>query len=567
MKSKILIIIAIVLFASCNTQQNDIEGKKNKTANSIKNDFQNNYSLSMKEYELGNYHKSSEIFQKIIDSNTYDDISTTELYNGACVFALADKKERAINILNYLASNRFYSNYKHITSDTDLNNIHSDPKWEILTEKVAENKKTEPERLRKRIKTELFKAKKILLTDNGKLWGENIWNDDILVLDFDNTIYTIIPLQNSKTNDSVIYYKRIPENTLGFSCSTQKYKGKEHAVVLTNYLYDNSATIIHELFHILQHKHINLNGNPIQYLDNYDAREWLRLEYQSLRNALNAINQNKEKSEIVKFVGDALLFRKIRQSKYKEYLQKEIEIETSEGLANYTGFILSSNPNKYEMAISEINQREQAQTYTRPFPYATGPAYGLIFDYLKINWKTGLGTTYNFLKIYETKYLDNEISISSERIKNAQQRNNFTEIHKQELDRKINNEKILDYYTDIFLKKPTLTVKLTDSLYGRTFDMNSTIILKDRGIVYSMLKGVDGSGNNFGNFTTIKGKEKLGVSGVLYSFDGTKYIFPLPVKIEENRIIGDYYIIELNDGWEVKKIDEKGNMKIVKQRE
>ena len=61
------------------------------------------------------------------------------------------------------------------------------------------------------------------------------------------------------------------------------------------------------------------------------------------------------------------------------------------------------------MAISEINQREQAQTYTRPFPYATGPAYGLIFDYLKINWKTGLDTIYNFLKIYETKYLQKDI--------------------------------------------------------------------------------------------------------------------------------------------------------------
>ena len=569
MKRNILIIIAIAFLVSCNTRKKDVGSKtqNDKIEKSAKNDFQSSYLSAMKEYELGNHQKSSEIFQKILNSNTFDDISTTKLYNGACIFALANNKEKALNILDYLASNRFYSNYKHIISDTDLNNIHSEPKWSEITKKVAENKRTEPERLRKKIKTELFKAKEILLADNGKLWGENIWDDNILVLDFDNTIYTLKPLGNSKTIDSIIYYKKVPENTLGFSCSTQKYEGKEYAVILTNYLDDNSATIIHELFHILQHKHISLNGNPIQYLDNYDAREWLRLEYQSLKNALNAINQNKGKSEVEQYTNDAMLFRKLRQSKYKDNIQKEIEIETSEGLANYTGFILSTYPNKYEIAISEINQREQAQTYTRPFPYATGPAYGLIFDYLKMNWKMGLDTTYNFLKIYETKYLKNKIEINDDKVKLAQKRNNYDKIHKQELDRKIKNEKILNYYKEIFLKKPTLTVKLVDSLYGRTFDMNGTIILKNKGIVYSMIKGVDGSGNNFGNFSTIKGKEKLGISGILMSFDGEKYTFPLPIKVEGNKIIGKYYTIELNKGWKVTKINEKGDMKIVKEKE
>lgn len=552
MKNSFIIFIIIIFPIISSSQNTDI-----KTV----------YPSSMKEYELGHYKNASEIFQIIIDNFKLDDISTTKLYNGACIFALAKQNETAIKILDYLASNRFYSNYEHIISDSDLNNIHIEPKWKNITEKVAENKKTEPERLREKIKTELFKAKEILFTENGKLWGENIWSDNILVLGFDNTIYTIKPLQDSETSDSIIYYKKIQKNALGFSNSAQKYNGKDYAIVLTNYLDNNSATIIHELFHILQLKHINLNGNPIQYLDNYDAREWLRLEFQALKNALNNINQNKDKSEIEKYVNDALLYRKLRQSKYKEYLQKEIEIETSEGLANYTGFILSTYSNKCEKAISEINEREQAQTYTRPFPYATGPAYGLIFDYLKINWKIGLEATYDFLNIYETKYLKSKIEISNKRIKLAQGRNNYDEIHKQELDRKIKNEKIIDYYTDIFLKEPTLTVKLVDSLYGSTFDMNGTIILKDKGIVYSMIEGVDGSKNNFGNFSTIKGKEKLGVSGVLMSFVSKKITFPLPITIEKNKISGEYYEIELNEGWEVMKINNKGDLEIVKKRE
>lgn len=300
MKKNLLFIITIVLFISCNTQKNGVDSKmkNNKTESSTKNNFQNEYSLSMNEYELGNYKNAAEKFQTILDNNKFDDISTTKLYNGACIFALAKQNETAIHILDYLASNRFYSNYNHITNDTDLNNIHSKPEWKIITDKVAENKRTEPERLREKIKTELFKAKEILFAENGKLWGENIWSDNILVLGFDNTIYSIKPMKSSKTTDSIVFYKKIPKNTLGFSNAAQKYNGKEYAVVLTNYLNDNSATIIHELFHILQHKHISLNGNPIRYLDNYDAREWLRLEYQSLKNALNAINFNKKNQKL-----------------------------------------------------------------------------------------------------------------------------------------------------------------------------------------------------------------------------------------------------------------------------
>lgn len=549
----IFIIFVILLFPIISSSQNT--------------DIKTVYPSSMKEYELGHYKNASEIFQIIIDNFKFDDISTTKLYNGACIFALAKQNETAIKILDYLASNRFYSNYDHIISDMDLNNIHIEPKWKNITEKVAENKKTEPERLREKIKTELFKAKEILFAENEKLWNKNIWSDDILILGFDNTIYSLKPLSNGKTSDSIIFYKNISENTLGFSCATQKYKGKEYAIVLTSYLDDNSATIIHELFHILQYKHISLNGNPITYLDNYDAREWLRLEYQALKNALNSIDKQASKSEVEKFINDAFIFRKIRQTKYKEFLQKEIEIETSEGLANYTGFILSTYTNKHKKAISEINQREQAQSYTRPFPYATGPAYGLIFDYLKMNWRMGLDTTYNFLEIYETRHLKKKIETSKYAIRSALKRNNYKEIHKQETERKIENEENINYYADIFITKPTLTVKLADSLYGRTFDMNGIIILKDRGIVYSMIKGVDGSKNNFGNFATISGKEKLGVSGILYSFDGIKFTFPLPITIEKNKIIGEYYEIELNKGWEVMKINNKGDLEIVKKSE
>ncbi len=119
------------------------------------------YTTAMHEYGLGHYKKAAKEFQILINNSKFESLSTTKLYNGACIFSLAKQNETAIKILDYLAFKRFYPNYEHITTDTDLNNIHSGPKWKNLIKKVAENKKAEPERLRKKIKTELFKAKEI----------------------------------------------------------------------------------------------------------------------------------------------------------------------------------------------------------------------------------------------------------------------------------------------------------------------------------------------------------------------------------------------------------------------
>lgn len=569
MKKRLYLILTLSLLVSCLTKNSNVDNRvdRSRSERPTEKIIQEDYTLAMEAYRRGDYEHASALFQSIMDQNELEDLTSNTLYNAACIFSLVKENNIAIEILDHLASDRFYSSYDHLLSDTDLNNLHSEPLWNKIAQRVAENRKVESERFHQKIKTELFKAKDILHADNGKLWGEKIWSDDILVLDHDNTIYTTKPLQNSKTNDSIIYYKKIPENTLGFSNAAQKFDGKEYAVILSNYLDDNSSTIIHELFHVLQNSKIALNGNPIEYLDNYDAREWLRLEYQALRNALNAIILKKATSEIETYVSDAVLFRKLRQTKYKEYQKEEIEIETSEGLANYTGFLLSTYPNVLKQAIAEIDQREQAQTYTRPFPYATGPAYGLLFDHLKMDWKKGLDITYDFLAIYETTYLEKELDLNKDNITLAKQRNNYQEIHEQEHERKIKNEKIIAYYAAMFIESPTLIATLADEQYGRSYDMNGTIMLKDKGIVYSSIKGTDNSGNNFGNFTTLSGKEGIGISGILYSFDGRSFTFPKPTEIKENKIIGQHYEIQLNKGWKVVRLNEKGDLKIVRKKE
>lgn len=519
------------------------------------------YKEAMAAYEKKDYVKASTDFSKAFEKDGYK-LSSSQLYDGACIYGLNQEYSRALTLLNYLARDRFYSNLEHISTDPDLEKMHALPEWKDLIQKVSDNKKTLPARNREKIKTELLKAKTILDKDDGKLWGEKIWTKDVLVLDNDNNIYSLYPFPGSENTGSGLYTRKTLPNTLSQTNSVQPYEGKDYAVIMTSYLDDSSATIIHEMFHVLQTSKIKLAGDPVNYLDNYDAREWLRLEYQALRNALKAAQAKQKKTVVKQMLEDALRYRKLRQATYAAFLDKELQIESLEGLANYSGYKLSSVSDKYQEAILEISRREQSPTYTRPFPYATGLAYGILYDHLGLKWKSGLDHPYNFLQIYEKQ--EKRIDTNTIQVSEANQRNNYAVIHEQELERKQENEKNLAYYTEMLVNKPTLKATVIDGKFSCSFNMNGTLALGDKGIVYSRVQGVDRSGKNFGNFTTLAGKEKLGYSGVLGLPGGLIYIFPLPQSIEGNLIKGEFYEIELHPGWAVKKINDKGDLELVR---
>ncbi|QES93657.1 hypothetical protein F0358_13485 [Empedobacter brevis] len=554
MKRILSLVILSVFIPFVNAQETDI--------NKI-------YQSAIENYEAGNYKKSTGEFSKVIElAKGIDNLSDYVLFRGALIFAGNNEREKTFQVLNYLVNDRFYSDLDNLNSQTEFKKWNTTKEWKEITAKIKENKETQPTRNRENIKAKLREAKAILQHDNGRLWGHQIWNDSIIVIDYDNTMYSLVKLPGSKTDDDTLYYKTMEPNALVFVNTTQKYEGKEYATVLSNYLKDKSATIIHELFHLLQFKSGKFKGDAIAYLDETNARILLRLEYEALRNALKAINEHKGIEEVKTYLKDAVLFRKERQKQYIKYLDDELEIETLEGLANYTGFVLSAYENKYEKALSEIDQRENAETYTRPFPYATGPAYGLIFDYLNIDWRKDLDKIYNFAEIYDTKLNKSNLNISTKALTQAQARNNFDEINKQEIAREERQNKLIAYYTDLLFNKPTLKVAIDDfDNYGRSFNMNGTLTIKNKGVIYSSIRGRDKSdGKNFGNFATIQGKDELGKAGILsYEKNGTTYfVFPLPTTIAGTKITGDFYEIDLNTGWKVVKKSD-GNMEIVKE--
>lgn len=529
------------------------------------------YQKAISLYNQKDYKNSAAEFDKLYPEHVAKFTSSNTFYNGACIYALNNEKQKALALLKIVVFDKFYFNLNHIANDSDLVSLYNEPEWKTLIDQVKENVRTLPERQKGRIKTELLKAKAILEKDNGKLWGESIWSDDYLIIDVDNTVYSLSPFPESKTDNSGIYYLTLPPNTISFSNSTQLYKGKMYVTTTSSDLFASPQTFIHELFHLLQDKNRHLSSEEISYLDNYDARELLRLEFQALRNCLNSISQKQDPKNILTFLNDAMIYRKTRQNKYKDFLAKDTELETLEGLANYTGFVLSPYPmvnvqNKYERAIVEIEVAEQEKTFVRRYAYATGFSYGLIFDHLKMDWKKGLKTVYNFLDIYEKTYLKRQLKIKNKDISTANLRNNFAEIHQQESARKEKLDKLIAILKKEFIENPTLSVTLKDKYYAQSQAMASITILPGAGPVFRVISGWDINGKNFGSFKILPNDNEA--AGVLRILTGDVYtfVFPTPFKIEGNKIIGKYYEIELLPNWTVRKKNEKGDFEIVEKQ-
>ncbi len=524
--------------------------------------FDSIYQISMDLYSDKNYQQSAIQFDKIFAIKSISDPDF--LYNASCVYALNNEPNKAIKHLKEITEKYFYADVDHLTTDTDLDNLHNLPDWKIILENANQNKITLPGRRRNKIRGELLKTKALLDADNGYLWGGTIWNDRILILDDQNVIYTLNNNLSNAQNDDKLYYKTVDDLTLLHTNTNQVFEGEKWAIVQNEdvTIADSCQTIIHELFHLFHLNQINLSGNIVEYLDDYRARILLRSEFEALRNCLKSIQLNDD-SLAKEYLRDAIYFRAQREQIFEEFNHFALELETLEGLASYTGYKLSAHTDLYNLAIFELNGRER-KGLNRSFAYATGLAYGLIFDYFKIKWRSELNHIYSFANIYNSQ----KRSLRPDKfdIEEIKKRNKYYEIEQQEIKIKESNDSIRAYYKNMLVDQPTLIVKrdTSDKTYLMSYDMNSTFTFGESGIIYSNISSSSVNPEVFGNFKTI-GDTKIGKSGILITSNFDKLTFPKPLKIEGNIITGEYYEIELNKDWRVKALDNKGNLEIIKE--
>lgn len=151
---------------------------------------------------------------------------------------------------------------------------------------------------------------------------------------------------------------------------------------------ERGELLIHELWHRIQDD-LGLPGsNPANsHLDSLDGRTWLRLECVALSAALRASPQDRPKH-----VENALLFLANRRSLFADAAKEENALELNEGLAEYTGLKLnaSSESALRERAAKKLDDFQATDSFMRSFAYATGPAWCLLLDEVKPDWRKEL---------------------------------------------------------------------------------------------------------------------------------------------------------------------------------
>ena len=99
-------------------------------------------------YDLNEFKMSAQKYTAAFKANGWK-ATPTDRYNAACTWALASVPDSAFYHLNRLATKSNYTNYSHITADSDLNSLHVDTRWKPLLEKVKSNKDKSEENLNK----------------------------------------------------------------------------------------------------------------------------------------------------------------------------------------------------------------------------------------------------------------------------------------------------------------------------------------------------------------------------------------------------------------------------------
>jgi hypothetical protein len=317
--------------------------------------------------------------------------------------------------------------------------------------------------------------------------------------------------------------------------------------------YARARLMMHELFHRIQDQ-IGLPGsNPMNnHLDSLEGRILLQLEWLALREAVTHQGTERRKA-----MDDALVFRFRRRELFPQAAEEERALEMNEGLAEYTGVILSGRtvteiPGYLAARLDSAPNR--VTTFVRSFAYETGPAYGFLLDQIKPNWRTQLKKTDDLPIMLQTalRYkLPADLEVEA-RVRAHSYDGDF--LRASETARDNRRQAAIKTYRAKLVDGPVLILPATSEI-NYSFDPNELQPLGDLGTVYPTLKVSDAWGT-----LTVTG-------GALMSHKenrpATIYV-SAPADTTTAQLKGDGWQLELKAGWLVGSGDRKGDFVVRK---
>lgn len=388
-----------------------------------------------------------------------------------------------------------------------------------------------------------------------KTWNKDLYGSILLVDPNTRQIYSNEPdTQSSLKKQNNIYTGKLPDN-INIANTSILWNGKMWAMImlpLPENKYDRTNLLAHELFHKAQSSlGFIQNNKESNHLDQKDGRIYLHLELEALLKAVLSDSQKEQKEHLT----NALIFRKYRNTLFAESSAIENQLELNEGLAEYTGFMISGRNKKQakEHFVNTINTFFRNPTYVRSFAYNTIPAYGYLLSLRDKYWNQKVNNKTNLIDFFIEDFgitIPNDLKPSIEKIANNY---NGASIAHEEDAREEKIKKQIAEYKSKFIEQPHFELKFEKM--NVSFDPRNIIPIEDKGTVYPNIRITD----NWGILEAEK--------GALMSPNWDKISVGYPSKISNQTIEGDGWTLQLTENYTIKKDEKNKNYMLVKKQE
>lgn len=394
-------------------------------------------------------------------------------------------------------------------------------------------------------------ARSLCEADGGRLWGVSLCGP---LLFADPGTRAVAANQSDregllKTEGSVFVGSLPPKVNIAYTAV--EWAGVKWTMLiwpLPKDEFERGRLYAHESWHRIQQEiGFPATGPSNAHLDSLEGRTWLRLEWRALRRALTQTGRLRRQA-----ISDALTFRHMRRALFTNADADERALELHEGLAEYTGIKLSGHPNESAFAVKLIDRIEANPTFVRSFAYASGPAYGVLLDGTRANWRNGLKPSDDLASLLSRALSLKPGAASKRGAELAAQRYDGAALRAAETERDLLRRKREAEMRARFINGPVLKIPLQQM--SMKFDPDQVQPIEGSGTVYPDIRIVD----TWGVLTATKG------ALITSAFD--RVLVPAPTDIEARPLTGDGWTIELKEGW-VLAADQRRGDYILKKKE
>ncbi|MCL2063440.1 MAG: hypothetical protein FWG98_03580 [Candidatus Cloacimonetes bacterium] len=382
------------------------------------------------------------------------------------------------------------------------------------------------------------------------LWDVDLYGSILLVDPQTKHIYANEPdLFGVLGSDKTLYTGILPDD-VPIANTAIEWSEKRWAMVMLPLpidKYERLTLIVHELFHREQATLGFEANNPEDnsQLAKKEGRVYLRLEMEALKQSVLSLlsddNSIQNDIETNQHLTNAFLFRKYRQSLYPEAEYNENLLELNEGVAEWTGLMISERDNKqlrlyFEKGISDF---QNMPSFVRSFAYYTIPAYGYLLSQKDDSWNKNITNTTNLIEYFISAFainIPNDLQNTVEEIIDLY--NGLSIIHEESI-REAENEALIAHYKNIFIESSPFELHFVDM--NIVFDPRNLFPLEDFGTVYPTITVIDVWGT-----LTVE-------NGALLSKLWDKISLSTPIEIQGTTVLGDGWILELTDEYIIEK--------------